>query len=328
MTEPDVIEYTGFRDLEPDGVLEQPFWERYNSRLEMPISITLAVLMPVLLVALVIFFSFLLPSGKNNTPVAITYLDGEDDKGLGSAGSGGEENPQALGEAPRQSDLDRLPQEIPLDKVKEEIAAAVRVDGVTDVDISDTTARAIGTLHEEIRNKISGQKKGSGKTGTGGNEGTGSGVGGTGADSTRARALRWVIKFDTRSGRDYLDQIAGLKGEVLLQVNNDNKRLYLFKNPRSTDKVIASDSDIERISGMLRFEDIRIQSVEAVAEALNLGYTPPMFIVFFPKELEKKLDTLERQYQNKDPKEIRETVYKVVRRGGEYDLTVVNQILK
>ena len=68
--------------------------------------------------------------------------------------------------------------------------------------------------------------------------------------------------------------------------------------------------------------------MESVAEALNLGYTPPMFLVYFPKEMEKKLDTLERQYQNKDPKEIKETVYKVVRRGGDYDLFVVSQILK
>lgn len=327
--ESEVPDYAGFRDLKPDGIIEQPFWERYNSRLEMPISFALAVLLPVLLTALVIFFSFLLPSNRNTAPVAMTYLDGDDDKGLGSPGSGGEENPLALGAAPTQADIDKLPREVDIHKVKEEIQNAIRIDGATDVDISDATAAAIGTLHEEIRRKIAGQAKGSGRSGSGGNEGTGSGVGGTGADSTRARALRWVIKFDTRSGKDYLDQIAGLGGIVLLQLKDDNKRLYIFRDPRNPrSKKIATDADYEEIAAMLRFEDIRRPSVEAVAEALGLDYTPPMFIVFFAKELEAKLDKLERQFQNKDPKEIRETTFRVIRRGGEYDLMVTGQVLK
>ncbi len=327
--EPQVVEYTGFRDLDDEGVLEQPFWERYNSRLEMPISITMAILIPVLLAALVIFFSYLLPSSKDNTPPAMTWLDGEDDTGVGSAGDGGVDQPLALGQPPQQSDFQRLPKEVDIAQVKEEIGS-IRVDESTDADISDSMAAAIATLNKDLRDKIAGSRKGSGNAaGSGGNEGTGTGIGGTGSDSTRSRALRWVIKFDTRTGKDYLEQIAGLGGEVMLQVNNDNRRMYLFKDPRNAaGRVIASDAELQRLNTLLRFEDIRRTSVEAVSDALNLGYVPPMFLVYFPKKLEQKLDLLERQYQNKDPKQIRETVYKVVRRGGEYDLYVLNQILK
>lgn len=326
--DPDVIEYTGFRDLEPDGVLEQPFWERYNSRLEVPISISLAILIPVAIAALVIFFNFLLPEGRNTNPVAMTYLDGEDDRGIGSPGSGGEFESK-LGEAPSVADMLQPPSDAEISKVKEEIAAQIRIEGVTDVDVSDATAAAIGTLNEDLRKKIAGVRKGSGKPGSGGHEGTGTGVGGTGADSTRARALRWVIKFDTRSGHDYVEQIAGLGGVLLLQHRDDNSKLYIWRDPRRhSDRKTATDADLHELGGWLRFEDIRRQSVEAVADAFNLGYVPPMFLVYFNKELEKKLDTLERQYQNRDPREIRETVYRVVRRGGSFDLIVINQILK
>jgi hypothetical protein len=320
--------YAGFREMQPDGVLEQPFMERYNSRLEMPISFAAALLVPVGLVFFLVLVTYLATT-KDRTPVAMTYLDGDDEKGLGSAGSGGVDEPLALGQAPAAADFANLPTVADISKVKEEARAAIRVEGVTDVDISDTAAAALGTLHEEIRQKLAGAKRGSGKSGTGGHEGTGTGPGGSGADSTRARALRWVIKFDTRTGKDYVEQIGGLGGMVLLQMRDDNKRLMIFKNLKNsfTGKE-ATDADYDQIAGWLEFTDIRKTSVEAVAEALGLGYTPPVFFARFPREFEEKLDKLERQYQNKDPKEIKETVYKVVRRSGEYDLYVVNQILR
>lgn len=324
--EPETIEYTGFRDLEPDGVLEQPFYERYNSRLEMPIAIAAAVLVPVAMFFLVVVYLTMPNSADTSTP-PIKWLDGEDDSGEGSMGSGGEEA-LAVGMAPRQADLDRVLNKADINKVKEELEKAIKIDGVTDVDIPDSTAAALGSLHESIREKLAGQKKGTGGPGTGGNAGAGTGPGGTGADSTQTRALRWIIKFDTSSGKDYLDQIAGLGGRVLVQVQGDNKRMYYFKNPGHSEKRIASDADYEEINGWLRFSDIREKSVEAVAQALNLGYTPPMFIVFFPKPLEAKLDKLEREYRGRDPKDIKETVYKVVRKGGEYDLFVIDQKTK
>ncbi|CAN5619144.1 hypothetical protein BH11PLA2_BH11PLA2_19350 [soil metagenome] len=327
-SEPEVVEYAGFRDLEPDGILEQPFYERYNSRLEMPISFCVAVLMPVAMVFLMVLIGYL-ASIKNHSPVNIMHLDGDDDAGVGSAGTGGVDEPLNIGAAPTAADMANLPKEADIAKVKEEARAAIRIDGATDVDISDATAAALGTLHEDLRQKINGQKRGSGKGGTGGDEGTGTGPGGTGHDSTRARALRWVIKFDTRSGKDYVDQIGGLGGVIVLQMRDDNKRVYIYKSLNtSLAGKIATDSDLTDIASWLRFEDVRRNSVEAVAEALSLGYTPPVFFAYFPKSLEEKLDKLERQHANKDPKDVKETVFKVVRRGGEYDLFVTNQIMR
>jgi hypothetical protein len=327
-SEPDVIDYVGFRDLEPDGVIEQPFYERYNSRLEMPIAFSVAVLMPVALVFFMVLATYL-ALGRDKTPVAIMHLDGDDDAGLGSPGSGGVAEPLALGAAPAATDLDRLPKLADISQVKDEMRSDIRVDANAEPDISDTTAAALGTLHEELRQKIAGQKRGSGKPGTGGDEGRGTGVGGTGVDSTRARALRWIIKFDTRTGRDYVDQIAGLGGVIFHQMPGDNRRVMIYRNlKQSYTGRVATDADLTEISDWLQFEDIRQTSIEAISEALNIGSPPPVIFVKFPKELEVKLDKLERQFQNRDPKDIKETVYKVVRRGGEYDLFVVNQILR
>ena len=73
-TDLETPEYTGFRDLEPDGVLEQPFYERYNSRLEMPISFAVAVLIPIAAAFLIILLITLLRAEKSVANGALTVI--------------------------------------------------------------------------------------------------------------------------------------------------------------------------------------------------------------------------------------------------------------
>ncbi len=46
------------------------------------------------------------------------------------------------------------------------------------------------------------------------------------------------------------------------------------------------------------------------------------------KTIDQKLAALEKNYQNKQPEQIRSTAFKVIVRGGSYDFVVVEQKLR
>src|SRR5437764_7237458 len=74
-------------------------WQKYNERLEMPISFSTSVLVftaCVFLLALTLGFL----NTDNRKPVPITLWNGDDLFGLGSSGSGGEPDPIAKGSSP------------------------------------------------------------------------------------------------------------------------------------------------------------------------------------------------------------------------------------
>lgn len=319
------IENAGFRDLDPDGILEQPFWERYNKRLEMPIGTAMSILVYAFGALLI----FLLPTffqTRDKHPVPVIAF-GDDETGDGSEGNGGAQD-LALGQMPQLTDINRLDKQAQINEVKDEIRERIKVDVGGDIEIPDGAAAALATLDKSLRDKLLGAKPGTGNGTTGGDFGKGNGPGGPGAGSTYARALRWVIKFDTSSGGDYVNQMAGLSATILVP-SPDNKKLYIFKNPSAPKPlVVASDADLALLAQMIRFDDVRVKSVEAVAQALQLDYTPVAFLAYFPREIEDKLAGMEKAYRGKPIESIKQTTFKVVMKGGKYDLIVTDQILR
>src|SRR5579883_293129 len=193
-----------------DPPVEEQFWKKYNANFELPIGWALAVLAYMLLAALIACMILVLPRGSDSRPVKVIGL-GSDDSGDGSPGGGGVENPIAVGN-PTQADLARpeLPQDLNL--VKEELEKKLQIDDPTaNIPIRDEVAAAIGSLDKELQDKLLGMKKGSGNGNGSGDDRNGNGPGGTGADSTRARGMRWIMRFNTRSGHDYLAQLKALK---------------------------------------------------------------------------------------------------------------------
>lgn len=317
------IENAGFRDLDPDGVLEQPFLERYNKHLEMPLGWALAVFFYVCLAGLFVLIATVFTARIDTKPVPISTLDGPDDAGLGNRNAGGEDIP--LNAAPAAADIDRLTKNVPdLNQVRDDIEKQFKIDVGEGVEIPDSTAIPLIALDKTIRDKLMGAaKKGSG-------DGTQPGAHGPGAaDTTKARGLRWILKFDTRSGRDYLNQLAAMKA-VILVPTPDGKKMYIFRdliNPKPG--TLASDADLDGMANQIQFSDMRQKSVEAVAEALGVqGYTPLAFWAFFPKGMEQRLADLEVRYRNKRPEDVRQTTFRVVIRGGEVDLIVIDQQMK
>jgi hypothetical protein len=312
---------------------EGTFWQRYNQNLELPTSVLISVLALSLGFMLIVFVIWAAMTGPDRTPVPIVLGEGGPDEfGMGSPSEGGTPEPITIGQSATQADLERM--DLPKDQlpqVKDDLQKVINVeDPLADVSIPDSFAAAYATLDKELRDKMLGvgQKRGTPGAGTG-DTGQGTGVGGTGNDSTRARSLRWVLRFRTTSGRDYLDQLMALKAVVMVPARGTNKEMYIFRdlaNPRPG--TVATDSDIAQVSRLIQFSDIRRESVDAVAAALGLDYDPKVFWAFFPAELEAELARLEKAYMNRQPEAIEETVFQVTVRGGRYTLVVVEQRTK
>src|ERR1700722_6273520 len=183
-----------------EGPPEEDFDEKYNKHLEFPISIVGAVLVHVLGPALLIFILVgLMPHGddKGGVPVKLVALDGLDDSGDGSSGSGGVEDPFIKADGDPDKALDSLVDPAKLPDVKENMQKTIKyLDPTGNLPISDANAAAYSSLNESVRKKLLGQRQGSGnEEGSGFDGSKGKGPGGTGADSTLGRNMRWVLRF-------------------------------------------------------------------------------------------------------------------------------------
>jgi hypothetical protein len=312
---------------------EHTFWQRYNPHLEFPTSWLIAVFALSLIAFVLVILIPNLVSHTDKKSVPIRLVDGGfDEAGDGSAGSGGVENPLAVGDTtPTMQDQKALtlPKELP--EIKDEIRKDYQFDDPTaNMPLPDEKAAAYGSLDKTLRDKLLGSKRGNnGGPGSGDTGQNGSRVGGTGADSTRARSLRWILRFRTASGRDYLDQLRALGAVVIVPLPPDNKQAYIFRdlaNPKPGTPV--SEPEWKQLAQQIQFCDYKRSSVVAVGEALGLNFTPTQFWAFFPKALEAKLDRLERGFRNRDPKDIEETIFQVVVRNGQYEMQVVDQKMK
>ena len=314
----------------PNEPGSEVFWKTYNQNLELPIAVLMAGFLHVLIVAgLILGMWFIGRSTPDKESVPIALVDnGEDDNGKGNPNNGGVEDPLTKGDvSPIAADFQALPlpDNVTLPEIQQEIQDRLELDkDLATVKITEEKAAAYAGLDQTIRDKLLpvGQKKG---TGAGP-----AGPGGTGSDATRARSLRWVMRFKTSSGRDYLDQLAGLGAIVVVPIPPDNKSAYVFRelsNPKPGE--VVSEAEWHRLAQQIQFCDFKQDSVRQVSGELGLASVKPhMFWAFFPKSLEDRLAKLEREYQNRSADAIEETVFQVTMTNGRYELVVVRQTLK
>src|SRR5947209_1541591 len=157
----------------PPGPPEEEFWDKYSKHLEFPLSAFAAIFLHVLVGALLIFIL---------VPLVFVEPGGMDDEGLGSAGSGGDESDLKPTPDPfKQTDptpmIPNIPDPIPMPTT-----------------LTDPTAGALPIPKSGEPPKV--RERGAGKEqGRGFDDSKGKGPGGSGADSTRARSLRWTMRF-------------------------------------------------------------------------------------------------------------------------------------
>jgi hypothetical protein len=320
------------------GPPEEEFWERYNRRLEFPLSTVTAVLIHVLVGALLIVVLVrLMENNADKSLVPVKLVDvqgGMDDGGGGMSGSGGAPDPIAKGDAdpwklaqPALPDLNKLPD------VREDIRKALNVDDPSaNVPVSEANSNAYSHLDDTLRKKMLGigQNKGAGpEAGKGDDNTKGAGPGGTGANSSRARSLRWVMRFRTASGDDYVAQLAAMGAVILVPLPPENKDCVYFTDLKNLgQRRTATDDDLKQLANQIKFSDTRPESVRAVCGVLGVKEPARSFWAFFPRGLEDELSRKEMNYRNRRAEDIEETVFRVIVRGGNFEIVVDDQTAK
>ena len=331
---PQAPETDPFGNLILPQLPEEEFWEKYNRRLEFPLATVAAVILHISIAALLIFILVRLMAWKDTSPVPVQLVQvfGLDEGGgLGSAGSGGVEDPLVRADAePYQAMINSLPNPNQLPEIREEIRQTIRYfDEQGRLPISDSNAAAYASLEESIRKKLLGARQGSGSgAGSGYDGNSGKGPSGSGADSTLGRNLRWVLRFTVSSGRDYLEQLRAMQARVLVPIPNTDKCLFFPDLGDLSRRRIATDDDLRLLANQIKFCDTRRDAVLQVANTLDLDFQPTTFWAFFPKELEEELARLERNYRNRRSEDIEETIFRVTVRGGRPEVVVAEQRLK
>ncbi|HEX4611036.1 MAG TPA: hypothetical protein VH092_22790 [Urbifossiella sp.] len=323
--------------IDPDrGIPGSPgeeFWDRYNRRHEFSLSTVAAVFFHVAIGALLVVILARLmdkPGDHAAVPVKIIEVDfGTDDGGQGSVKSG--QNPDPL----------KAPAADPFQHGKALLPTPEKLPTVGDVDLKiDFNDPAVGlpparpstadfarqdkSLEEMQR---AGGQKGNGPgDGKGADGSKGSGPGGTGADSSRARSLRWVLRFQTADGGDYLQQLAAMGATILVPLPPGNKNCLYFEDLRDlTKRRMVTDDDMKRLVDQIKFSDTRPASVAGVCSALGVREPARSFWAFFPRTLEDELARKETNYRNRRAEDIEETIFRVVVRGEKYEVVVHEQ---
>ncbi|MFM8272983.1 MAG: hypothetical protein ACKODX_11700 [Gemmata sp.] len=317
-----------------EGPPEEEFWERYNKRLEFPLATVSAVLLHVFVLVVGVYVLFRLMSGADspNPKLELVAVGGMDDAGEGSSGSGGNPDPDLVRDvSPMNSAKSVVPVTPAIEQAKENIQKIVLEDPNGKLPVAAANAAAYSQLDDALRKKLLGvgSQKGDGKQPGSGFDGSpGSGVGGTGADSTRARGLRWVLRFQVANGRDYLDQLKAMSAELLFPVPGGKDSVYVRDITNPSGQRVASDADLRGLANKIQFSDTRRDAVQGVAGAMGLDFTPKTFFAFFPKGLEEDLARLETSYRNRRAEDIEETVFRVTVRGDRYEFVVAEQQIK
>ena len=114
-----------------------------------------------------------------------------------------------------------------------------------------------------------------------------------------------------------------------MPLSADNKNAIIFTDLKNLSKRRpATDDDLKRLAGLVRFYDSREDSVRGVVAELKPGGKPTSFFAFFPKPVENELSRKELGYRNRRLENIEETIFRIRVRDGNVQIEVVDQTLK
>ena len=313
------------------GPPEATAWKKYSPNLEFPISLLVSTLLLTTMFAILVGLLFLsLGSGPEKKVPPMSMVDGgTDDAGDGSPGGGGKPDEALAAPTPPQTSTsgdESIQNDFTIPEVQViKDRMALEDPNADAVAVAPENAVSRTRLEQSLRKKLDGGPKGTVGPGKGVGP-PGPGDGGTGADGTRARSLRWVMRFQTNGGRDYLDQLQALGAIVLVSVPPEKRQMYVFKDLRNPQPgVVATDAELATYSQQIQFCDLKSKSGEEVGRALNLSFTPGEFWAIFPKGIEEELSKLEKGYRNRRPEDVEQTIFKVSVVGGKYRLVVSEQ---
>jgi hypothetical protein len=269
-------------------------------------------------------------SDQSSMKMSLVSLQGIDEIGAGAIGSGGE-NPEIVGDWLPTTDEVQNIDSSKLPEIKEDMRKTIKyLEPTGNLPFSPSNEEAYAKLDKSVRDKLLGAKQGDGPgQGSGNDNKPGTGPGGNGADSTLARNMRWVLRFKVESGKDYIEQLKAMSAEILIEIPNTKKITLIADLSKQDQRKDATDDDLKRLAGKVKFSDSRPQAVKAVLGTLGMEKVEAKsFWAFFPKEIEDDLAKKESSYRNRKSEDIEETIFSVVVKDGKCELKVVEQKIK
>lgn len=323
---------------------DERFWVRYSPHHEFPLSTVGSMCLYVVLAVLVWVGAKFLPLLMANTePIPVEAISVVDAGGGGDPNGtrnqpGKEQPPEDLGQDDPQKLAEQYKPDVPLsqlpkldlkteqfpevDPKDQETVRMIEQGNVSAGQLSKVGDKARDQLMQPLR-----AEKGQGGSGTGGGQGTGTGKGvGSGTkdgkmlSDRQKRVLRWTMIFDTRSGDDYRVQLLALG--AILGIQGPDGQYRVIRDLR-TKPAKPKLEDLRKINRIFWVDD-RPDSIGPLCVSLGIP-TPSHVVAFFPEELEKELLRKERAFAGRTENQIRQTRFRVVRRGATYEPIVVEQ---
>jgi hypothetical protein len=316
---------------------EEQFWVRYSPQHEFPLSNVISIALHVVVLVLIALLAWqLAPKGVHKVEVEAIRLAGgggradgvpEGKPGSGPApveAGGTETNPEAT---PSAEEIQRPDLEKRAPKVADNNPNATRAFDPTAL----PNSKAFDSLNANLRLKLQAGLAPQGRGGEGSGGGQGKGVGtstgdgtGTGKGATLSqrekRMVRWTMMFNTNNGPDYLTQLAGLGAILAIPVNeDDSKPDYRLVHDLKAKPAELKQEDLSKMDRIYWIEN-KPQSVRDIMSALGLSIHPSHFVAFMPKELEDKLQEMEKQAARGKPEDaIKETKFRVKLVGNRFE---------
>lgn len=135
------------------------------------------------------------------------------------------------------------------------------------------------------------------------------------------RMLRWTLSFGNTTEEEYVNRMQEL-GAILAFPVNDKE--YAIVRDLSKRPAEVKNEDITKIERIYWFDN-KAESVGSVCKLLGIKGSPDHLIAFFPEKLENELFDKELKYKNLKEDDIHETKFKVIRRGDNLEVKVVEQ---
>jgi len=315
---------------------EPEFWQVYSKHYEFPLSTVGSIAAHVFAFAFLVLLLRYAMTGKDKTSVPIKVVavatgNQDGDGGMDGAIGGGSDGTDEKVDNKEPTENQPPPPETPQLVDPKVIAREFMPQFVNDPDAINQFAKneavqAFSKMEESIRKplqqgltKKSDNPDGPGRA-TEGN--TGAGEGGSGGTITSRRVMRWTLRFNTRDGRDYLNQLDAMGAGIMIPQPPDFRTAHIIRDLKTPNS--GKEEDLAQFTQM-HFSDQRPDSVKEITRALKLDFTPPYFTAFFPKEFEDNLAAQEKAYRGRKEEDIRETVFSIIIRAGKPDVKVVEQ---
>jgi hypothetical protein len=321
---------------------DERFWVKYSRHHELPISSMASLTWHVLVGVLIVVVGFIVArSRSNDMPIETVEVGGGGNpNGVGNGpGIGGAPMVEAAAQQPPADAIraaEPLVENVPLQIAPKDLLPGIEDDPDAQRELVKITERGnqalrkLEKLDADFRKSLlgpPGQGRGGpgsgGGSGTGAGRGDGDGSGSSGKINTRTqRQLRWTLTFNIRTGSDYLRQLDVL--HAILAFRHPDGSLKVVKNLLQR-PLKLEDDDVKGLNRIFWIDDDPA-SVDKMARALGLEFTPREFVALFPHEFEDDLAKKERSYRNRREDQIFRTRFAVTVLGNGHSVVVAEQI--